>query len=111
MIPAPWFYPGNHGQGHAYGKQRNTELEGLFGLSMGPGTFANGTRFTDPNYYGHWKYVHQLTPLPTDTDPDFFQVIDYAMNQAINVNDPNHVRNTFTDRSCDNRSIRHRRYT
>jgi hypothetical protein len=30
------------------------------------------------------------------TNPDFFQVIDYATNKAIGVNDPNHVRNTFT---------------
>src|SRR5262249_56137229 len=33
---------------------------------------------------------------PTDSDPDFFQIIDYAMNAAIGVNDANHVRNTFT---------------
>lgn len=98
VIPAPWFYPGNHGQGHAYGKQRNTDLEGLFGLDWVPGNFGSGglDRFQDPNFYGHWKYVHQLNPLPTNTDPDFFQVIDYAMNQAIGVNNPNHVRNTFT---------------
>ena len=95
VIPDPWFYPGNHGVGHAYGKQRNNDLAGLFGLQWVPGTFP-GDRFTDPNYYGHWKYVHTLNPLPVDTDPDFFQIIDYAMNQAIGVNDPNHVRNTFS---------------
>lgn len=95
VIPQPWFYPGNHGIGHAYGKQRNGDLEGLFGLQWIPGTFQSGTRFTDPNYYGHWKYVHTLNPLPAN-DPDFFQIIDYAMNQAIGVSDPNHVRNTFT---------------
>ena len=37
-----------------------------------------------------------VNPLPVNGDPDFFQIIDYAMNQAIGVNDPNHVRNTFT---------------
>ena len=58
------------------------------------GTFAPGTRFTDPNYYGHWKYIHNLNPLPAN--PDFFQIIDYAMNQANWRSDPNHVRNTFT---------------
>ena len=53
------------------------------------------TRFTDPNYYGHWKYIHNLNPLPAN--PDFFQIIDYAMNQANGgTPDPNHVRNTFT---------------
>jgi hypothetical protein len=55
-----------------------------------------GDRFTDPNYYGHWHYFHTLNPNPFPADPDFFQVIDYAMNQAIGVNNPNHVRNTFT---------------
>ena len=95
MIPAPWFYPGNHGVGHAYGKQRNNDLEGLFGVQWVAGNFGTlGDRFTDPNYYGHWKYVHQLTPLPDQ--PDFFQIIDYAMNQAIGVNNPDHVRNTFS---------------
>jgi len=95
MIPQPWFYPGNHGIGHAYGKQRNDDLVGLFGLQWVPGTFQAGTRNTDPNYYGHWKYVHTLSPLPAN-DPDFFQIIDYAMNGAIGVSNPNHVRNTFT---------------
>ena len=95
VIPDSWFYPGNHGQGHAYGKQRNSDLGQLFGLMWVNGTFAAGTRFTDPNYYGHWKYIHNLNPLPAN-DPDFFQIIDYAMNQAIGVTDPNHVRNTFT---------------
>jgi hypothetical protein len=97
VIPKPWFYPGNHGQGHAYGKQRNSDLVGLFGLVWVPGHFgASGDRFTDHDYYGHWKYVHQLNPLPDDEDPDFFQIIDYAMNEAIGRNDPNRVRNTFT---------------
>ena len=60
------------------------------------GTFTPGTRFTDPNYYGHWKYFHNLDPLPS-SNPDFFQIIDYAMNQANGgTPDPNHVRNTFT---------------
>jgi hypothetical protein len=97
VIPKPWFYPGNHGQGHAYGKQRNSDLLGLFGLVWVPGHFgASGDRFTDHDYYGHWKYVRQLSPLPDDEAPDFFQIIDYATNQAIGRNDPNHVRNTFT---------------
>src|SRR4029077_733892 len=89
VIPAPWYYPGNHGQGHAYGKQRSDDLLGLFGLQWVPGHFGgSGTRWTDPDYYGHWKYVHQLNPLPTDEDPDLFQIIDYAMNQAIGVTNP-----------------------
>src|SRR5439155_24929607 len=104
VIPAPWFYPGNHGQGHAYGTQRwNSDLTTLFGLVWVRGNFATGARFTDPNYYGHWKYVGKLKavgndpPLQGDT-PDFFQIIDYAMTQAAGPGPTpaNHMSTTFT---------------
>jgi hypothetical protein len=86
VIPVPWFYPGNHGQGHAYGKQRfeNGDLKTLFGFNQWiPGTFREGDRFTDPNYYGHWQYDpdRNVDQLPVDGTPDFFQVIDYALKQ------------------------------
>ncbi len=95
VIPDSWIvYPGGHGQGHAWGLQNRSLFAQRFGLVWINGNWgAQGDRFTDPNYYGHWRYIHQLNPLPAD--PDFFQVIDYAMNQAIGVVDPNHVRNTF----------------
>jgi hypothetical protein len=94
-IPDAWIvHPGGHGQGHAWGLQRHTEFAQRFGLVWVNGNFTPGTRLTDPNYYGHWRYIHTLSPLPTSS-PDFFQMIDYAMNQAIGVTDPNHVRNTF----------------
>jgi hypothetical protein len=100
VIPDSWIvYPGGHGIGHAYGLQRRSDFYRLFGLLWVEGNWGtHGDRFTDPDYYGHWKYDAQhkaLTPLPA-TDPDFFQIIDYAMNQAIGVTDPDHVRNTFT---------------
>jgi hypothetical protein len=94
MIPNSWLAPGHHGTGHAYGKQRHSEIGQLFGLVWVDGTFAPGTRLTDPNYYGHWKYTNNINQLPNN--PDFFQIIDYATNKAIGVNNPNHVRNTFT---------------
>src|SRR5262245_5240874 len=83
LIPTPWFYPGNHGQGHAYGKQRllNGDLATLFGLTWVPGTFAPGTRDSDPNYYGRWRYTHVLDQLPVSGTADFFQVINYALKQ------------------------------
>jgi hypothetical protein len=86
VIPPPWLYPGNHGQGHAYGKQRfqNGDIKTIFGLKQWvPGTFATGNRFTDPNYYGHWQYdpARNVDQLPVSGDPDFFQVIDYALKQ------------------------------
>ena len=94
-LPGFWNHPGHHGTGHAFGKQRLGLIGRNFGLVWVDGSFAPGTRLTDPNYYGHWKYFHTLNPLPAD-DPDFFQIIDYAMNQANGgTPDPNHVRNTF----------------
>jgi hypothetical protein len=94
VIPDSWLFPGHHGVGHAFGRQRHSLLGEKFGLVWVEGTFAAGTRPTDPNYYGHWRYFHTLNPLPAN--PDFFQIIDYAMNQANGgIPDPNHVRNTF----------------
>jgi Putative Ig domain len=94
-IPDAWIvHPGHSGQGHAWGLQRHTEFAQRFGLVWVNGNFILGTHLIDPNYYGHWRYIHQLNPLPANS-PDFFQMIDYAMNQAIGVTDPNHVRNTF----------------
>jgi Putative Ig domain len=95
-IPDAWIvHPGHHGQGHGWGLQRHTEFAQRFGLVWQPGNFVLGTRLLDRNYYGRWKYIHSLNPLPAN-NPDFFQVIDYAMNQANGgVPDPNHVSNTF----------------
>jgi hypothetical protein len=100
VVPASW-WPGHHGQGHAYGWDRRTDVAQLFGLIWQDGTFTEGTRETDPNYYGRWKYIGGLKddndpPLEGD-NPDFCQIIDYAMNQAVGLppNAPNHMRNTF----------------
>ena len=89
VIPDSWIKPGN-GQGHAYGKQKHSDLGTLFGLVWVPGTFQAATRFTDPNYYGHWKYIHTVTQLPAT--PDFFQVLYYAMNRT----SVSSLSNTFT---------------
>jgi hypothetical protein len=95
-IPDSWIvYPGHAGHGHAYGQQWHSLFAQRFGLIWVNGNWGtHGDRFTDRDYYGHWRYGHTLNPLPAD--PDFFQIIDYAMNQANGgVPDPNHVRNTF----------------
>jgi hypothetical protein len=95
VLPGFWNHPGHHGVGHAFGLQRHSFIGQNFGLVWVDGNFTPGTRLLDPNYYGHWKYIHNLNPLPA-SNPDFFQIIDYAMNQANGgVPDPNHVRNTF----------------
>ena len=62
------------------------------------GNFNPVNRFTDPNYYGHWQYggpghSHDINSLPAN--PDFFQIINYATNEAVGVNDPNRIQNTF----------------
>jgi hypothetical protein len=77
MIPDSWLAPGFHGQGHAYGKQRHSEIGQIFGLVWVAGTFAPGTRFTDPNYYGHWRYFNNINQW--QNNPDFFQVLNFAM--------------------------------
>jgi hypothetical protein len=92
VIPGFAIHHGN-GHGHQYGLNKHSDFANLFGLLWVNGTFTPGTRLTDPNYYGHWKYIHTLNSF--SNPPDFFQIIDYATNQAIGVNDPNHVRNTF----------------
>jgi hypothetical protein len=77
-LPDAWIiYPGNHGIGHAYGLQRHSEFAQLFGLVWVNGSFQNNKRFTDPNYYGRWKYINDLNQWPAN--PDFFQVINNAM--------------------------------
>jgi Putative Ig domain len=93
VIPGFRIRPGNNGKGHAWGLQKKTLLPQLFGLVWVDGTFAPGTRLTNPNYYGHWRYTHDINQLPAA--PDFFQIINYATNEAIGVNDPNRIQNTF----------------
>ena len=97
IIPGFRIRPGNNGIGHAWGLQKKTEVCRLFGLAWVDGN-RNLNRLTDPDYYGHWKYGgagcrHDINSFPAD--PDFFQIINYATNEAVGVNDPNRVRNTF----------------
>ena len=98
VIPGFRIRPGNNGKGHAWGLQKKSDLCKLFGLAWVDGTHNPATRFTDPNYYGHWQYgghgcPHDINSFPDD--PDFFQIINYATNEAIGVNDPNRIQNTF----------------
>jgi hypothetical protein len=99
VIPGFRIRPGNNGIGHAWGLQKKALICKLFGLSWVDGTFDPLKRFTDPNYYGHWQYNvspgcrHDINSFPAD--PDFFQIINYATNEAVGVNDPNRIRNTF----------------
>jgi hypothetical protein len=97
VIPGFRIRPGNNGIGHAWGLQKKSEVCRLFGLAWVDGNH-NLNRLTDPNYYGHWQYGgpgcnHDINSFPAD--PDFFQIINYATNEAIGVNDPNRIRNTF----------------
>jgi len=78
VYPDSWDWPGHHGIGHAFGKQRHALIGQLFGLTWVFGNFTPGSRLTDPDYYGHWKYtIHNLNQW-SDT-PDFFQIINNAM--------------------------------
>ena len=77
VYPDAWDWPGHHGIGHAFGKQKHTFIGVYFGLQWVFGKFIVGNRLTDPDYYGHWKYIHNLNQW-SDT-PDFFQIINNAM--------------------------------
>ncbi len=82
VIPGFRIRPGNNGKGHAWGLQKKSDLCRLFGLAWVDGTHNPATRFTDPNYYGHWQYgghgcPHDINSFPAA--PDFFQIINYAM--------------------------------
>jgi Putative Ig domain len=97
VIPGFRIRPGNNGKGHAWGLQKKTELFQLFGLVWVDGN-RSLDRLTNPDYYGHWVYggpghAHDINSLPAN--PDFFQIINYATNEAIGVNDPNRIKNTF----------------
>jgi Putative Ig domain len=98
VIPGFRIRPGNNGKGHAWGLQKKSLFCQLFGLAWIDGTHNPATRLTDPNYYGHWQYgghgcPHDINSFPDN--PDFFQIINYATNEAVGVNDPNRIRNTF----------------
>jgi hypothetical protein len=60
VIPGFLIHHGN-GKGHQYGLNKNSDFGKLFGLRWVPGTWAPGTRQTDPNYYGHWAYDLPVT--------------------------------------------------
>ena len=80
VIPGFRIRHGN-GIGHQYGVNKQSQLGQLFGLIWVDGTFVPGARFTDPNYYGHWRYFgHDVNQLPGN--PDFFQIINYALKQG-----------------------------
>jgi hypothetical protein len=96
VIPGFRIRPGNNGKGHAWGLQKKLLIGQLFGLEWVDGNF-NLNRLTDRDYYGHWVYPghtgHNINSLPDN--PDFFQIINYATNEAVGVNDPNRIQNTF----------------
>jgi len=81
VLPGLWNHPGYHGIGHAFGLQRHSTIGELFGLVWHAGTFTVGTRLTDPNYYGRWEYIHDVTGW-NNPDPDFFQIIYNAMKMG-----------------------------
>jgi hypothetical protein len=97
VIPGFRIRPGNNGKGHAWGLQKKLLIGQLFGLEWVDGNFNPVNRFTNPDYYGHWVYPghthHDINSFPDN--PDFFQIINYATNEAVGVNDPNRIQNTF----------------
>ena len=63
--------------GHAYGLQRHSEFAQLFGLVWQNGNFAPGIASLIPTITVIGNISATSTTLPDN--PDFFQIIDYAM--------------------------------
>ena len=107
-------HPGN-GNGNAWGLKKKSDTGKYFGLiwvggiQTDPVTLLPVPR-TDPRYWGHWKYVGHLhvndpnpnalgnIPSLTGPDPDFFQILDYALTRAngeVDDTDVSHLQRTF----------------
>jgi hypothetical protein len=80
LVLPDWYIRHGNGVGHQYGVNKHGLFADLFGLRWVDGTFNPATKLTDPNYYGHWQYFHNLDQLPAQ--PDFFQVINYAIKRG-----------------------------
>ena len=98
----------DNGKGHQYWADRRSPPSASYLVWRGwTEPLHPGTRFTDPNYYGHWQYMpsHNINSLPAN--PDFFQIINYAMNRVnggATIQSPKNV----PGRSGADRSIRQR---
>ena len=78
VIPDAWIiYPGNHGQGSRLRPAEAFRIRPAIWLDLAKRELYARYRLTDPNYYGRWKYIHNLNDWPAN--PDFFQVINNAM--------------------------------
>ena len=106
VIPDP---VGNKVHGKGRGQLKKSETGQSFGLLWLDGDTTTYPR-TDPRYWGHWVYVGHLNANQTNPvalshipalkggNPDFCQILDYAMTRAngeLDDSDANHLRNTF----------------
>jgi hypothetical protein len=76
------------------------DIKKYFGLKWIPGTPGSGGPPPSPAIPGHWQYVGGGTDLlssipPFTTEPDFFQLLNYAMHKT-NAEDPAHIHTTLS---------------
>ena len=108
-------YPVVTGKGHGRGQAKKSEVGKYLGLAWvdeDTATYPYAGASTDPRHYGHWVYIGHVAaggnptnpvalshiPALKGGNPDFFQILDYAMTRAngeADDYDPNHLYNTF----------------
>ena len=76
------------------------DIRKYFGLGWVAGTPGAAGPPPSPAIPGHWRYVGQGTDLLNripafSTDPDFFQLLNYAMHRT-NADDPAHIHTTLS---------------
>lgn len=79
---------------------QQSDIKKYFGLRWISGTPGGLGPPPTPAIPGHWQYVGKGTALLTSipaftTDPDFFQLLNYAMNST-NADDPVHISTTLS---------------
>ena len=98
VIPDSWLCPGHHGVGHAYGKQRHTDIGQLFGLVVGRRNLHSPVLASlIPTITVIGRYFRTRRQPVASQRPGLFpdHRLCHERRRMAGVTDPNHVRNTF----------------
>ena len=97
VIPDSWICPGHHGHGSRLRHAEACRHRPAIWLGVGRRNLRTRVLASLIPTITVIGNIFRQRSTSCQHNPDFFQIIDYAMNQGNGgVNDPNHVRNTFT---------------